>query len=272
MGSWLSIQPRKFCPSVLQANQCKMSHFLATVTQGFWYFARSRSSEIQVNLRNPAKFTKTRKIPQNWIEILSNACLYNIFETHFSYRGYLLAVNLQIYLGTSSLKHANNIQKLPCIDYVAKNWALVMMLKALPLVHFWSVLLFKEQMMTPVRKTLKMLVWSAQNRSISSEICPENNHKIGRKTPAKSADFSANLSLKILRNLTFSSATYQKPCVYYGQLTAFKTRVSNDQKYMTISQAQVLTFRSHMFFELFCWPVISFWMITGSTACFSASP
>ena len=62
------------------------------------------------------------------VEILSNTCLYNIFDTYFSYRGYLLAVNLQIYLGTSSLKHANNIPKLPGVDYVAKNWALAMML------------------------------------------------------------------------------------------------------------------------------------------------
>ena len=53
-----------------------------------------------------------------------------------------------------------------------------MMLKALPLVHFLSVLLLKEQMITSVRKTLKTLVWSAQNRSISSEICLESNHKI----------------------------------------------------------------------------------------------
>ena len=39
----------------------------------------------------------------------------------------------------------------------------------------------------------------------SSEICPENNHKIGCFSAkfAKSANFSANLSLKILRNLTF---------------------------------------------------------------------
>ena len=36
-------------------------------------------------------------------------CLYNIFETYFGYRGYLLAVNLQIYLGTSSLKLANRL-------------------------------------------------------------------------------------------------------------------------------------------------------------------
>ena len=37
--------------------------------------------------------------------------------------------------------------------------------------------------------------------------------KFAPKIPAKSADFSANLSLKIPRNLTFSSATYQKPCL-----------------------------------------------------------
>ena len=127
------------------------------------------------------KFTKTRNIPQNLVEILSNTCLYNIFETYFSYWGYLVAVNLQIYLWTLSLKCANNVPKLPGVDYVAKNWTLAMMLKALPLVHFWSVLLLKEQMVTSVRKTLKMLVRSkaAQNRSISSEICLENNHEIG---------------------------------------------------------------------------------------------
>ena len=79
--------------------------------------------------------------------------------------------------------------------------------------------------MSSVRKTLKTLVWSVQNRSISCKICPENNHKIRRlftdcfpakvaqKIPAKSADFSAILSLKIPRNLTFFSANYQKPCL-----------------------------------------------------------
>ena len=54
-----------------------------------------------------------------------------------------------------------------------------------------------------------MLVKSAQNQSISSEICPENSHEIGRfyllffgevspenflEIPAISANFSANLS------------------------------------------------------------------------------
>ena len=118
------------------------------------------------------------EIPRNSVEILSNTCLYNIRETFLIYWGYLLAVNLLIYLETWSLKRANNVPKLPGVDYVAKNWALAMMSKALLLVQFWSVLLLKEQMMTAVRKTLKTLVWSAQNQSISNEVFPENNHKI----------------------------------------------------------------------------------------------
>ena len=141
---------------------------------------RSRSCEIQVNPRNPTKITKTCKMPWNSVEILSNTCLYSNFKTCLSYWGYLLAVNSQICVKTSSLKCANNFPKLPGVDYVAKIWALAMMLKALPLVHFWNILLLKEQMMISIRKTLKTLVWSAQNRSISSKICPENNHKIHR--------------------------------------------------------------------------------------------
>ena len=126
---------------VLSLQQRPASHFHQVIMnkyiyQGFWCFARSRSHEIQVNPRNPAKFTKTRKISRNSVEILSNACLYSNFETCLSYWGYLLAVNSQIYVKIWSLKRANNVPKLPGVDYVAKNWALAMMLKALPLVHF----------------------------------------------------------------------------------------------------------------------------------------
>ena len=71
---------------------------------------------------------------------LNNYMSVQHFETYLSYWGYLLSANLQIYLETSSLKRAINILKLPGVDYVAKNWALSMMLKALPLVYFWSVL------------------------------------------------------------------------------------------------------------------------------------
>ena len=45
---------------------------------------------------------------------------------------------------------------------------------------------------------------------VFSETRLENSREI----PAKSAVFSANLPLKIPRNLTFFSATYQKPCIY----------------------------------------------------------
>ena len=151
------------------------------------HFARSRSREIQVNPRNSQKFSR------NLITYMSVQHIWKLSQ--------------QIYLDTSSLKRGNNVPKLPGVDYVAKNWALAMMLKALPLVHFWSVLLLREQMMTSVRKTFKVLVWSAQNRSISSEFFLKITTKsavstdcffaqFAPKIPAKLADFSANLYLK----------------------------------------------------------------------------
>ena len=110
-----------------------------------------KSSEIHKNMKKTAKFGR------NLIKYM----LVQLFEPYFSYWGYLIAVNLQIYRRTSSLKRANNIPKLPGIDYVVKNcWA-----------------------PTSVRITLKTMVWSVQNRSIYSEICLENNHKIGSFLP-----------------------------------------------------------------------------------------
>ena len=58
---------------------------------------------------------------------------------------YLVVVNLQIYVGTSSLRRANNVPKLLGVDYVAKNRALTLMLKALPLLYFWSIIIVVER-------------------------------------------------------------------------------------------------------------------------------
>ena len=60
-----------------------------------------------------AKFTKTREIPRNSLEILPNTCRYNIFESYLGCWGCLLAVNVLIYLETSSPQRLNNILKLP---------------------------------------------------------------------------------------------------------------------------------------------------------------
>ena len=122
-------------------------------------------------MQNTAKFGK------NLIKEMSVQHIWNLFQLLGLFTCCKLA-NL-----SSSLKRANNVPKLPGVDCVAKNWTLAMILKALPLVHFLSLLLLKEQMITSVRKTLKTLVWSAQHRSIPSEICLENNHKIGRFLP-----------------------------------------------------------------------------------------
>ena len=60
--------------------------------------------------RNSQKHEKYAKFGRNLIKYMS---VQHIFETYFSYRGYLLAVYLQIYLETSSLKRANNVPNLP---------------------------------------------------------------------------------------------------------------------------------------------------------------
>ena len=73
---------------------------------------QSRSREFQPNPRNPAKFTKTREILQNSLEILPNTCRHNIFESYLGCWGCLLALNVLIYLKTSSPQQVNNILKL----------------------------------------------------------------------------------------------------------------------------------------------------------------
>ena len=81
--------------------------------QGFWYFAPARSREFQLNPRNPAKFTRTHEIPWNSLEILPNTYRHNIFESYLGCWGYLLVVNMLIYLENSSPQRVNNILKLP---------------------------------------------------------------------------------------------------------------------------------------------------------------
>ena len=133
-----------------------------------------KSCEIHKNTQKATKFGR------NLIEYMFVQHIWNLSQ-----------------LKTVSLKRANNVPKLPAVYYMVKNWALAMMLKTLPLVHFWSILLLKEQMMTSVGKTLKTLVWSAQNQSISSEICHKNNHKMSRFLPIA---FWQSLRRKFLRN------------------------------------------------------------------------
>ena len=50
-------------------------------SQGFWYFAQSWSREIQVNPRNPAKFTKnTMKFGRNLIKYMSVQQFWNLSQ------------------------------------------------------------------------------------------------------------------------------------------------------------------------------------------------
>ena len=53
--------------------------------QGFWYFARSWTREIQAFPRNPTKFPKKREILRNPPEIFPISCRQNIFNTYLGY-------------------------------------------------------------------------------------------------------------------------------------------------------------------------------------------
>ena len=90
------------------------------------------------------------------------------------------------------------------------------MLIALAFVHFATELLLKEQMIIPVKKTTLNNASHIDAKLIDfSKICQKKSSEIGcflqivswrsspPKFPVKSADFSKNLPLKILRNLTF---------------------------------------------------------------------
>ena len=131
------------------------------------------------------------------------------------------------------------------------------MLKALPLVHFWSDCCWKSKiMMTSVRTMSKMLVWSAQNRCIAKftlkittkfaifyrllfgKVCPENSREISH--------FFREFICKIPRNLTFSSATCQKPWIH---LTAIITVFWSLSEFWDVFTHSVRTGFTGLFFQ-----------------------
>ena len=64
-------------------------------------------------------------------------------EVHSSPCCFLENLSSSIHFGSSSPPQANNVPKLQGLNYVAKNYALIMMLKALHLAQFLSALLLK---------------------------------------------------------------------------------------------------------------------------------
>ena len=144
--------------------------------------------------------------------------IWNLFQLS----GLFLAVNLQIYLETLSLKHAKNIPETTRHRLYWEKLGTSYDVTGFAVGSFLEHIVVKEQMMTSFRKMLKMLVWSAQNQLITSEICPENKHKIGHFLPIafqRSLSWKflqnrlifPNLSLKILQNLTFFPRPIRSP-------------------------------------------------------------
>ena len=79
----------------------------------------------------------------------------------------------------------------------------------------------------PLRKTLKTLVWSAQNRSISSEICSENNHKIRRFfTDCFPVKCAPKIPVKFPQITTYQKPWYVFPLCLWDECQASVLRVS----------------------------------------------
>ena len=109
------------------------------------------------------------------------------------------------------------------------------MLIALAFAHFSSELLLKEQMIIPVKKTLNNAGHIDAKLIDFSEICQKNPAKsavfywlfLGEVSPltlpVKSADFSANLPLKIPRNFVFFLRNTRSPEKIKAVFTSWQT-------------------------------------------------
>ena len=149
-----------------------------TTRQGFWYFVRSRSREFQVNQWNPVKFTKRCEILRNSLEILPNTCWHNIFGSYLGCWRCLLAVNLLIYLETSSLQRVTTSQNYqvflnenPGVPSTHKPWTLGMRVRQRVLTFArssWRMLPFVKDYAFNIRSS-HLQRW----RSISEQFGPQ---------------------------------------------------------------------------------------------------
>ena len=153
---WKYICDKLLCWTLLPKGWWDLSvHFYVLGRSGLLIF---RAVAEPRNSGKSAKFTKMRKILRNSEEILSDTCCTTYLKLISATGAIYLPYTCKFILGW--LCHWNVQTTSHC---VVKNWALAMMfLKALPLVHFWSVLLLKEQMMTSVRKSHEIWLFLPQ--------------------------------------------------------------------------------------------------------------
>ena len=202
---YLAFFGRKFISDLIQSGLL----MFCTVAEPRNSGKSAKSREIHKNTQNTVKFGR------NLIKYMSVQQFWNLSQL----LGVLLAVSSQIYE-----QRSKTTRRRLCCEKLGTSHDV----KGFAIGSFLECIVVERAMMSSVRKTLKTLVWSAQNRLISCEICPENNHKIRRlfthcfpakftlKIPTKSTDFSAILSPKILRNLPFFPRIIRSPVQLIG--------------------------------------------------------
>ena len=177
------------------------------------YFTWSLNHEIQVNPQNPAKFTKTHQKPRN---------IWNLSQL-------LLQFNCRKLANLSwNEQHPKTTRRKLCFKKLGtshniKRFAIGSFLNGIVVERANDYLLLKKckssgQIIPKPINFYWNLPWKFPQ--ISRILLIVAQRSLPRKFSRKSREiswFSTNLSLKIPRNLTFFSATYQKPWLKWLQ-------------------------------------------------------
>ena len=154
------------------------------------------ASEIS-HSRGATEFTKTRKIPWDSVEILSNTCLYNISQLLGLFTCRKLA-NLSWNFVTETCKQCpETIKHRLCCEKLGTSHAP----KGFAIDSFLERIVVERANDDLCSENVKNAVL------IFSEVCPENSREIGW--------FFCEFAPKNPTKFDFFPATYQKPCIVW---------------------------------------------------------
>ena len=159
-----------------------------------------KSREIHKNTQNTSKFGR------NLIKYMSVQQFWNLSQLLGVFTCRELANLCQNFVTETCKQHSETTRRRLCCENLGtshdvKGFAIGSFLKRIVV----------ERALTSVRKTLKTLVCWAQNRSISREICPENNPKIRRFfTDCFPAKFATKIPAKFPQNRPIFSRFFPK--------------------------------------------------------------
>ena len=221
---WLNIYGRDIAIN-LQYYKYLNWHLKQSIIGGSYFknwISTIRASGIS-HYRGPAKFGKIREIPRYWQKSAESHEIHqDLGLSRLNRDDWTLCSALLFHkLGSSACCHwtAENVDHI--LEFGKK-------------INLDSL----QEGLIPDTETLSLsnlpfaIHWIAESSKAVNllrhwgPILPQKSCKIGIKSPAKSANFTTKLTLKILRNLSFFSAKYQKACtMHHSTLYRYLTSV-----------------------------------------------